>query len=193
MARRILILNGNPARERDTFSAALVEAYREGADATGHAVRVMRIAAMSFDPILHEGYHGQQDPEPDLVAVRNDILWADHVVFVYPMWQFNIPALLKGFCERVFTPGFAYAIDAKNPLDAALLKGRSVRLVQTMGMPGAVYWLAFRAHGGQAFRSLFGFCGFHPVRLSIMGMVEGGDEARRKHLDKARDLGRRGI
>lgn len=190
---RILVINGNPARDHVSFSAALCDAYTQGATAAGHAVRQLRIATLVFDPILHEGYHAEQPPEPDLKAAKDQILWAQHLVIVYPMWQFGVPALLKGFCERAFTPGFAYATDAKNPLDAALLKGRSLRLIQTMGMPEALYALVFRAHGGKAFKSLFAFCGFSPVRLGLLGFIESGEAVRRKHLARARKLGSKGI
>lgn len=193
MSKSILVINGNPARQRETFSAALTNAYRLGAEEGGHQVRTLKIADLAFDPILHEGCHAEQPPEPDLVRVQDAIKDADHVVFIYPMWQFGVPALLKGFCERVFTPGFAYAIDAKNPLDAALLKGRSVRLIQTMGMPGAFYSFVFHAHGGKAFTNLFAFCGFAPVKLSVFGMVEGGEATRERHLTVARRLGRKGV
>ncbi|ESQ93036.1 hypothetical protein ABAC460_01925 [Asticcacaulis sp. AC460] len=193
MTKRILIVNGNPARRRRSFSEVLACAYAEGATSAGHEVRMVKLADLDFDPILHEGYHADQELEPDLAAVQISIQWASHLVLVYPMWQFNIPALLKGFCERVFTPGFAYSTNAENPLDAALLKGRSVRLIQTMGMPGAVYWLAFRAHGGKAFRNLFAFCGFKPVRLSVLGLVEDGADTRLNHLDRVENLGRKGI
>ncbi|MBW8882941.1 MAG: NAD(P)H-dependent oxidoreductase, partial [Asticcacaulis sp.] len=148
--KRILIVNGNPARQRESFSEALAHAYREAAETAGHEVRMVKLADLNFDPILHEGYHGHQAPEPDLADVQQSILWAQHLVFVYPMWQFGIPALLKGFCERAFTPGFAYSVNTRNPLEAGLLKGHSVRLIQTTGMPETFYWLAFGAHGGRA-------------------------------------------
>ncbi|EGF89992.1 flavodoxin-like fold family protein [Asticcacaulis biprosthecium C19] len=192
MTERILIINGNPARNRRSFSEVLACAYNEGALSSGHEVRMVKLADLDFDPILHEGYHAVQVVEPDLADVQASIQWASHIVFVYPMWQFNVPALVKGFCERAFTPGFAYRTDAKNPLDAPLLKGRSVRLIQTMGMPGAVYWLAFRAHGGKAFKNLFGFCGFKPVRLSTLGLVEEGPETRQNHIAGVENLGRKG-
>ena len=192
MKKRILILNGNPARQRRSFSEVLAQAYRDGAVAAGHEVRQIKLADLKFDPILHEGYHGHQQLEPHLAEVQDFIRWAEHLVFIYPMWQFGVPALVKGFCERVFTPGFAYEISAENPLNAALLKGRSIRLIQTMDMPGAFYAVVFRAHGGKAFQALFSFCGFKPVRLSIMGMVEGEDN-RNAHLAHARRLGKRGI
>ena len=190
--RRILIINGNPARQRASFSAALVQAYHDGAIEAGHMVRVVRLADLTFDPILHEGYHGVQPAEPDIMALQADITWAQHVVLVYPMWQFGIPALMKGFCERTLTPGFAYATDVKNPMHSTLLRGRSARLIQTMGMPQALYELIFRAHGGKAFMSLLSFCGFRPVRATYLGMVEQGPKIRAKYLASVRHLGSQG-
>ena len=187
--RRILIINGNPARQRSSFSSALAQAYHDGAIEAGHMVHTVRLADLAFDPILHEGYQGVQPAEPDIAAVQAQITWAQHVVFIYPMWQFGIPALVKGFCERAFTPGFAYNVKAKNPMQAALLRGRSARLIQTMGMPQAFYEIVFRAHGGKAFRSLLSFCGFNPVRATYLGMIEQGQTTRERHLARVRRLG----
>lgn len=186
---RILVINGNPARQRESFSEALANAYAEAATQAGHEVRTLQIATLDFDPILHEGYHGNQPAEPNVKAAQDFISWAEHVVVIYPMWQFGVPALLKGFCERTLTPGFAYSVTSKNPLQAALLKGRSVRLIQTMGMPAILYTAAFGGHGAKAFRSLFSFCGFGPVRTTLLGMIESGDHVRNKHLSRVRKLG----
>ncbi len=190
---RLLVINGNPALQRESFSQALCTAYTEAAKRSGHEVRALQIAALDFDPILHEGYHGLQPLESHLVAAQEFITWAEHIVVIYPMWQFGVPALLKGFCERVLTPGFAYSTSAKNPLQASLLKGRSVRLVQTMGMPAFVFATIFGAHGCKAFKSLFSFCGFGPVRTTLLGMVEGSDAVRRRHLARLTKLGGAGL
>ena len=77
-------------------------------------MRTLQIATLDFDPILHEGYHGNQPAEPNGKAAQDFISWAEHVVVIYPMWQFGVPALLKGFCERTLTPYFHYGTnDAK--------------------------------------------------------------------------------
>ncbi len=191
--KKILIINGNPALQRESFSEALCNAYGEAARQAGHEVRTLKIATLDFDPILHEGYHGGQAAEAHIVAARDFVRWAEHAVIVYPLWQFGVPALLKGFCERVFVPDFAYSVTAGNPLQAALLKGRSVRLVQTMGMPAFLYATVFGGHGCKAFRSLFRFCGFRPVRATLLGMVEGPDRVRRGHLARIRALGAAGL
>lgn len=191
--KRILIINGNPATLRDSFSAALSRAYEEGAKDARNEVRRLDIAQLAFDPILHEGLHGNQLLEPGLARAQDDIRWASHLVFVYPMWQFGIPALLKGFCERTLNPGFAYVLSGKNPLDIGLLKGRSAHLIQTMGMPDAIYRVRYRAHGGKAFRSALEFCGIGPVRMSFFGEIEGGEQTRKRYLTKAHQLGFEGI
>ena len=188
MTKRILIINGNPARERISFSEALANSYIEGAKNSGHEIKQIEIAKLNFDPILHEGYEGNQSPEPDLIDAQEKVIWAEHVVFIYPMWQFNIPALLKGFCERAFVAGFAYDVNAKNPLDVSLLKGRSGRIIQTMGMPGVLYDMMFGAHGGKSFKSMLGFAGIKPVRTSYLGMID-DKKSREKHLTLAFKLG----
>jgi NAD(P)H dehydrogenase (quinone) len=193
MSKRILVINGNPATQRESFTAALCHAYDDGARDGGHEVRRLDIAALAFDPILHEGLHGDQPLEPGLVEAQDSIQWANHLVFVYPMWQFGVPALLKGFCERTLSPSFAYGLSGKNPLDIGLLKGRSARLIQTMGMPDAVYTFKYQAHGGKAFRSLLDFCGIAPVGMSFLGQIESGEATRRLYLARVHQLGFQGI
>ncbi|WP_431476638.1 NAD(P)H-dependent oxidoreductase [Massilia eburnea] len=75
---------------------------------------------------------------PALAPVQRAIADAQHIVIFYPLWLGDMPACLKGFLEQVARPGFALSREAKNPLHAGLLAGRSARVVVTMGMPGAV-------------------------------------------------------
>jgi NAD(P)H dehydrogenase (quinone) len=106
MPTRILIILGHP--RADSFCGALAEAYAEAARAGGSEVRVISLGSLSFDPILHNGYAAVQPLEPDLFAAQAAISWAEHLVFVYPLWWGAMPALLKGFIDRVFLPGFAF-------------------------------------------------------------------------------------
>lgn len=193
MSKRILIILGHPSRERHSFCEALAEAYAEGAREAGHEVERIHIAALTFDPILHEGYQGQQAPESAIADAREKIRRAEHLVFVYPLWMFMIPALLKGFLERTFTEGFAYTMKARNPLRCGLLHGKSVRLMQTSGMPGFFYRLWFRAHGAKSLRDMLQFAGITPVRITCFGMIENGDARRKSYLNEAKALGRKGV
>jgi NAD(P)H dehydrogenase (quinone) len=151
MKKRILTILGHQAHARQSFCEALTLAYQTGAQIAGHDVQLVSVARLDFDPILHEGY---QPPEPDLADAQEKIRWAEHLVFIYPMWAYMVPAQLKGFFERTLTSGFAYAVKSSNPMKRGLLGGKSARLIQTRGMPGLAYRLFYQAHGAKALKSM---------------------------------------
>ena len=190
--RRILVLDGHPDADPARYLHALAAAYRKGAEEAGHEVRVIGIAGQKF-PLLRtaEDFKGQ----PDAVAVRDAqqaLLWAEHVVVLFPLWLGAMPALLKAFLEQVLRPGFAFAPGPRG-LPRKLLAGRSARIVVTMGMPSLFYRLVYRAHSLKSLeRNILGFCGLRPVRASIIGMVDGmSAKARRGWLDRLTRLGQR--
>lgn len=84
MTRRILLILGHPAST--SFCYALASAYRESASRAGHEVRTLYLGELSFDPVLHHGYAQVQALEPDLLMAQSDILWADHLTFIFPIW-----------------------------------------------------------------------------------------------------------
>ena len=106
MSKRVLVILGHPAT--NSFCGALADSYSEGANAAGNEVQFISLGSLSFDPILHNGYNTIQELELDLVAAKEAITWAQHIVFVYPIWWGAMPALLKGFIDRIFLPGFAF-------------------------------------------------------------------------------------
>jgi putative NADPH-quinone reductase len=122
-----------------------------------------------------------------------DIRDADHLVIFYPLWMGTMPALLKAFLEQVFRPGFAYSEKAEGKGWNRLLKGKSARIVVTMGMPALIYRWYFGAHSLRSLeRNILGMCGIGPIRESLIGMVEGGNARREKWLDRMYALGRKG-
>jgi putative NADPH-quinone reductase len=103
-----------------------------------------------------------------------------------------MPALLKGFFEQVFRPGFSHSTHAGGW--QALLKGRSARIVVTMGMPALVYRWYFGAHGLKSLeRSILAFVGIRPIRETLIGMVGFANERKQKAwLERMRALGAKG-
>jgi putative NADPH-quinone reductase len=193
-AKRILVLDGHPDANPGRFIHALAAAYRKGAEEAGHEVRVIEVAGLEF-PFLRtaEEFKGT----PDTVAVRDAqqaLLWAEHVVVLFPLWLGAMPALLKALLEQVLRPGFAFAPGPRG-LPRKLLAGRSARIVVTMGMPSLFYRLVYRAHSLKSLeRNILGFCGLRPVRASVIGMVEGmSAKARRGWLDRMTRLGQRAV
>ena len=195
--RRILILQGHPDPAARHLCHALAEAYAEGARQAGHELRVVEIAQLDF-PLLRSQQEWEQKPLPaGLLSAQESIAWAEHLVIVFPLWLGDMPALLKGFLEQIARPGFAFKGDAAerggNPFIYKGLRGRSARIVVTMGMPAFVYRWIFRARGvGLLKRNIRGFVGIAPVRDTLIGQVYKLDEARvRAWQDKLRVLGAR--
>ena len=133
-------------------------------------MRRLDVAKLDF-PVLRRAEEFERGTVPaDIRAAQDAIRWADHVVLFFPLWLGTMPALLKAFLEQVFRPGFA--MDATSKLPRGLLRGRDARIVVTMGMPGVMYRLLFRAHGLRGLeRSILGFAGIQPIRHSLVGMV----------------------
>ena len=193
--RRILILQGHPDASARHLNHALAEAYADGARQAGHEVRVVEIARLDF-PLLRSQHEWEHAPLPaGLQAAQDDIAWAQHLVICFPLWLGDMPALLKGFLEQVARPGFAFKGDAaergSNPFMYKGLKGRSARLVVTMGMPALVYRWIFRARGvGLLKRNILGFVGISPVRDTLIGMVDRlGEAGVRRWQQRMRALG----
>ncbi|MFA5123262.1 NAD(P)H-dependent oxidoreductase [Zavarzinia sp.] len=190
--RRILTILGHPAG--DSFCAALEEAYSGAASAAGAEVSRLRLGDLAFDPILRQGYRSRMELEPDLQAARAAILAAEHLVFVYPIWWGSVPALLKGFLDRCFLPGFAFAYRSeRQPLPDGLLKGRSGRLIVTSDTPGWFNWLVYGAPGHRMMtQTVLKFCGVKPVRRTVCAPIRHSTaEARARFLARAADAGYR--
>lgn len=193
MNRRILIIHGHPDTSEAHFGDALAEAYRRGAEATGHEVAEVHVAELEF-PLLRSFHEWAEGSVPAALAtVQEQVKSADHLVFVFPLWLGTLPARLKAFLEQLLRPGFAFAPSARKGIGPRLLKGRSARVIITMGMPGPVYRWYFGAHGYRNFkRNILKFCGISPVRGSFVGMVESSNpKSRRRWLARIEKLGRK--
>lgn len=187
----ILILQGHPDPHGGHLCHALADAYAAGAEAAGHEVLRLSVADLDI-PLLRSQEDFLHAPPPDgLAAAREALMRARHLVLVFPLWLGGVPAVLKGVLEQLLRPGYAfdYVADGGTRM---LLKGRSARVVVTMGMPGLVFRLWFLGAGLSAVtRNILGFVGFSPVRSTVLGAVEAVSPARRqKWLARMTALGR---
>ncbi len=190
MAKRILIILGHP--DSDTsFCAALAHHYLQGASAAGADIRELHLGTLQFDPVLRTGYRGAQTLESDLQQAQQDILWAEHLVFIYPCWWGSLPALLKGFIDRVFLPGFAFKYRKNSPLWDKLLVGRSAELLVTMDTPAWYYRLVYRNAGISVMKkNILEFSGISPVRtLTFSPMISSKEQLRDQWLEQAQRAG----
>lgn len=194
MSRNVLLIQGHPDPARGHLCHALEDAYADGAGQAGHELRRIRVASLDF-PLLRSQREWQHDPLPqDLRQAQQALEWAGHVVLIFPLWLGDMPALLKGFLEQVARPGFAFSAQADNPFAAARLRGRSARVVVTMGMPASVYRWYYGAHSVRSLeRNILRFVGFHPVDRTLIGSVDQFDVAQSaRWLARMRRMGQRG-
>ena len=193
MAQRIVIIDGHPDTDERRFVHAIAAAYEKGARAAGHEVRRIVVGQLEFPGLRSNEDFQKAKPPRAIRACQRTIAWADHLVILYPLWLGAMPALLKSFFEQVLRPGFAFKVAKGSRLPRKLLKGKSARIVVTMGMPALFYRWYFRAHSLKSLeRNILAFCGVHPVQASLVGAVESLDKGERKEwLAKIEELGRR--
>jgi putative NADPH-quinone reductase len=185
----ILIVVGHPQRE--SYCEALGEAYLGGAQAAGHKAQLFVLGRMNFDAILREGYRRPQPLEADLAAARDVLLACNHVVFIFPLWCGDMPAIMKGFIERILQPDLLAINDAGAGADWKVFKGRSARVIMTMGMPGWFYRYFYGAHALKLLRrNILHFMGIKPVHSTVYGMIASvSDDTRKAWLREVEALG----
>jgi NAD(P)H dehydrogenase (quinone) len=188
---RIAVVVGHP--QRATLCAALGRAYAEGAQRGGHDVQVFALSDMTFDPILRDGYRKEQKLEPDLLAAYSSLAACDHWVLVFPLWCGDMPALLKGFIERILQPDLIARQSSEHEMNWHIFSNKTARIVMTMGMPVSIYRWFYRGHALKLLtRNILHFIGVKPVRHTLYGMIATSKpEQRERWLDEMRNLGQR--
>jgi putative NADPH-quinone reductase len=172
MTTKILIINGHPDPAPERLCAALANAYGNGARSGGHFVKRLDVGAMDFG-FITSGDSFTNDTVPKaILEAQQAVLWADHIVIIFPLWLGGLPAKLKGFFEQTFRYGFA--LSAPGQKMRGLLKGRSARMIVTMGMPALMFRWVFGAHGVRAVeRGMLWISGIRPIRSLFIGGVGG--------------------
>jgi NAD(P)H dehydrogenase (quinone) len=176
--KKILIIQGNP--DKNSFCDALAESYKKGALRTKADVKEIHVGEIDFDPFLGFGYKKEIELEQGLIDSQHMIKWADHLVFVYPTWWGTMPALLKGFIDKVFLPGFGFQFRNGSVWWNKLLKGKSARLIVTMDTPPWYFRLFYGRPGHNAMKkSTLEFCGIKPVKISSIGPIKYSKKSKR--------------
>lgn len=188
--KKIVLICGNP--DKDSFSGAVTDHYHAAAQDAGHLVDRINIGDLHFDPILHRGYKEIQTLEPDLEAIQEKIRNADHIVVVYPNWWCSMPALLKGFFDRIWLPGFAFNFNKQNNKVERHLVGKTARVIILSGTHSPfMTWWQFGDFTNEIQYGIFEFAGVR-TEVSTFGPSERvTDEVRAKWLQTVTDLGKK--
>ncbi|MBN8578527.1 MAG: NAD(P)H-dependent oxidoreductase [Cytophagales bacterium] len=192
MEKKILLILGHPSK--NSFNKALLDSYQAAAEANGATCQTIYISDLQFDGNLADGYKtGKANQlETDLLTAQKLLQWANHVVFAFPNWWGFMPAVTKGFIDRVFLPGFAFKNHSGKNFPEQLLKGKSMRVLVTMDTPRFWFYLVHRASLYLILKKVvFGYVGFNPIRFSTFGFIrKSTTEQRTKWLHTVAQLGK---
>lgn len=189
--KHILIINGHP--DKQSFNYALAEAYKKGAKTTNAHITQLNIAELEFNPNLAHGYRQRTELEPDLIEAIEKIKQADHLIWVFPMWWYGYPAIMKGFIDRTFLPGITYAPIEGKPLPKQLLTGKTARIIMTADTPKWYDYLYMkRPTTHQLKKGTLKFCGVKRVKVTYIAPIKNSSpNFREKWLKKVSLLGER--
>ena len=139
---RVLVVYCHP--RPDSFGAALRDAALQGLEGGGHEVEVLDLYARGFDPVLSaeqrrlyfDEEHNQAGIEDQVAALCR----AEGLLLVYPTWWLGMPAMLKGWFDRVWLPGVAFKLGGAQVLQPLLTSIRRIGVVTTYGSPAWLLW-----------------------------------------------------
>ena len=121
----ILVINGNP--DKESYCQAIFQTIVENIDSKRHELEMIKLNEEEFDPVLRYGYRQRMEDDPFILRSQSLIQWADHLIFVYPIWWSSMPSLLKGWIDRVFMPGIAYSANNRGSFILNYLRGRQFK------------------------------------------------------------------
>ncbi|AXT54634.1 flavodoxin family protein [Aquimarina sp. AD1] len=189
MSKRVALIIGHP--DKGSYNFALAKAYKKGAESSGCEIREISIQDLNFNPNLQFGYRKRTDLEPDLLKSQEILKWANHLVWVYPVWWGSVPAIMKGFLDRVLLPGFAFSKRKDSLWWDKHFTDKSARLICTLDQPSWYYKWFYSSPSHKAMKKLtLNFIGVKKVRTTTIGPIRLSKENfRAKWLRKVEKLG----
>ncbi len=190
---KVLLVYAHPNPE--SLNHAMLEAMISGLESASHEVKIKDLYAESFDPVLKAEDLAmlQKGETPPHIQSEQDVLcWADSLIFLYPLWWFDRPAILKGWFDVVFTNQVAFSFD--NEGVKGLLKHKKALVVITAG--GSEDYFkdtdAMPLIHRPVTDGTLGFCGVDDVQHKIYFDVPSlSDDERKAILDEMVALGKK--
>lgn len=176
--RKIVVINAHPSST--SFNQALMQAYIEAVP-SDLQVEVIEIGKLHFDPNLKYGYEQRMELEPDLQAAWSKIMSADHLVWIFPVWWGGLPAVAKGFIDRLFLPSQAFSYFENSNRIRGHLKRKTARIITTLDQAGWTYkWYFGEPSTRQLKDTTLKFCGVGSVKTHYLGSIRGSSLAQRQ-------------
>lgn len=154
---------------KNSLTYAAYESVKKGLLESGNEIKTLDLYEENFNPVLFfDKNNKRRDMQflPETKAYRDAILWADRLVFVFPIWWSSMPAILKGFIDKVFATGFAY--EFKGIMPVGLLKGKTAWVINTHDTP-SLFASLFQQDYGKVFKKqILGMCGIKTTKHFVL-------------------------
>lgn len=174
----IIYAHPNPT----SFNNAILEQVQQGLNNSSHNVETIDLYSDGFNPVFtfnEKAKRSELANDPETARYRELIKQADQLIFIYPIWWYGMPAILKGFFDRVFVSGFAYT--SAGNIQKGLLGGKSAWVIYTIDSPvwfiklfrGNIEWKVVK-------KAILNYCGIKRVEKTRLAGVKNSDQNRRK-------------
>ena len=185
---KTLIIYSHPNDK--SYNASILETVKENLSSK-HELKILDLYKEKFDPVLRfDTTHRRRDLAHDVAMkdYRDLITWADQLIFIFPTWWSGMPAILKGFIDRVFVAGFAYQNGPRGPVGQ--LDGKAW-IITTHNTPKI--FLPFSQDYAKVLKSqILKPCGIKPVKMTQVTRVEYmSDRQRKEEIEKIAQIAKR--
>lgn len=175
-----------------SFCNAILNAVTSGLQKGKHEVELIHLDKDGFNPVMTsedlKAFRDKKPIDPTVLAYKTKLEQADHLIFIFPIWWELMPALTKGFIDKVIFPGVAYdyATKSNTTMKPLWTKLKSVTMITTMNTPGILYWGIFgNAIHKAVMRGTFWKLGYKNRKWISFNMVKMvSDNKRKKWLTK---------
>ena len=186
---RVLVVHSHPVAE--SYNRALADQVVFSLGKAGHEVRFLDLYAEGFDPVMSRedrlNYHERGLNEAKVAGHLAHIKWCEALVLVYPTWWYGLPAMLKGWLERVWVPHATFSMPEGNqPIRPLMQHIRRLAIVTTYGSPW--WWIQVVGDPGvrTVMRGIRALCAkrCHRLKLAHYRMDDSTPESRARFLAK---------
>jgi putative NADPH-quinone reductase len=131
-----------------SYCNAILKAVTKGLQNANHEVDLIHLDNDNFNPVMTasdlKGFVDRKPVDPKVIAYKQRLDLADHLILIFPIWWELMPAMTKGFIDKVIFPGVAYDYTKSGYGMIPLFKNiKNVTVITTMNTPGIVYRLIF--------------------------------------------------
>lgn len=172
--KKIFVITGSPKGE-DSLALPFVKKYIETAKNVGNEVKMVDSYKLEFDFLQYKDGKFDNSLTPELKEVQDNILWADQIVFVYPLWEGSLPAKLKALLERVLQLGIFFEYSKTGP--KGLIKNKTAVIIQSYSAPA--FFIKY-LKGDAGYRTLkdnsLDYCGIRTEKRFDFDLIDTMDE-----------------